>query len=54
MSIVYRYINKETKRIEYIGIVYSDKKVLLDRVVEHSKEKKFQDKEWKIQYFGIP
>ena len=51
MSIVYRYINKETKQIEYIGIVYSDKKILLDRMVEHSKEEKFQDKEWKIQYF---
>ena len=51
MSIVYRYINKETKQIEYIGIVYSDKKTLLNRVIEHSKEEKFQDKEWKIQYF---
>ena len=51
MSIVYRYINKRTKQIEYIGIVYSDKRTLADRVIEHSTEDKFQDKEWKIQYF---
>lgn len=51
MSIVYKYTNKQTKQIEYIGIVYSDKKTLGERVVEHSKEEKFQDKNWKIQYF---
>lgn len=51
MSIVYRYINKQTRQIEYIGIVYSDKKTLEKRVVEHSKEEKFQGKDWKIQYF---
>ena len=53
MPCVYRYTDKADNIIKYVGIVYSTKP-LEQRVLEHSKEEKFQGIDWKIEFINYP
>lgn len=50
MPCVYRYTDKTDNIIKYVGIVWSDRRSLDQRIKEHSKEKKFQGHNWEIEY----
>lgn len=53
--IVYRYIDKSTNIIKYIGIVYGKNRTLRQRVYEHKKHDEWvSDVEWKIEYIYNP
>lgn len=53
MPYVYRYTDKADNIIKYVGIVHSTKP-LEQRVLEHSKEEKFQGIDWKIEFINYP
>ena len=48
MGNVYRYINKETNDIEYIGLVYD--RPLYKRIREHSTMEKWNSQKYKVEY----
>lgn len=50
MPCVYRYTDKADNIIKYVGIVWSDRRSLEQRIKEHSKEEKFQGHNWEIEY----
>ena len=55
MGYVYRYTDIEDGVIKYVGIVWSDKRELAQRIYEHSLYDWWcQDTLWKIEYIETP
>lgn len=55
MGYVYRYTDLEDNVIKYVGIVWSDKRELAQRIYEHSLYDWWcQDTLWKIEYIETP
>lgn len=54
MSCVYRYIDIKDNKIKYVGIVWSSKRTLKQRINEHKKDKWYKISEWKIQILEYP
>jgi hypothetical protein len=50
---VYKYINKETNEIDYIGIVWSVDRELKKRIKEHSKYDKMDLEKYEVHYFDV-
>lgn len=50
---VYIYENKETKVVDYVGIVTSKKRVLNQRVLEHAKLDNMKLEDYNIKYFYV-
>lgn len=55
MGYVYRYIDPDDSKVKYVGIVWSDKRELADRIYEHA----YNDwwcigRDWKIEYTETP
>lgn len=50
---VYKYINKKTNEIDYIGIVWSFNRELKNRIKEHSKYDNMKLENYDIYYFDV-
>lgn len=48
MGNVYRYINKETNNVEYVGLVYN--RPLYKRIREHATMEKWDSQKYKVEY----
>lgn len=53
--VVYRYIDKDTEQIKYVGIVHGITRTLRQRVYEHKKYDEWPSTaDWKIEYIEMP
>ena len=50
---VYKYINKETNEVDYIGIVWSKNRELYKRINEHIKYDKMDLEKYEVYYFNV-
>lgn len=51
--IVYKYINKETNMVDYVGIVWSANRKLSKRIKEHSKYDEMNLEKYEVYYFDV-
>lgn len=51
--IVYKYINKETNMVDYVGIVWSANRKLSKRIKEHSKYDEMNLEKYEVHYFDV-
>lgn len=52
MAYVYRYTDEADGIIKYVGIIWSDKRSIKRRIIEHSKDERFKGTTWKIEYIN--
>lgn len=50
---VYKYTNKETNEIDYVGIVWSENRKLSKRIKEHSKYDEINLEKYDVYYFEV-
>ena len=50
---VYKYINKNTQEVDYVGIVWSKNRELYKRIHEHSKYDKMHLNNYEVYYFEV-
>lgn len=53
MAYVYKYVNKETKEVDYVGIIWSENRRMSQRVSEHSLYDGIDSKLYDIYYFVV-
>lgn len=53
MAVVYRYKDLADDKIKYVGIVYGKSRTLEQRIREHSRDDKFKNHIWLIEYFNV-
>lgn len=53
MAYVYKYVNKETKEVDYVGIIWSENRRMSQRVSEHSMYDGMNKELYDIYYFVV-
>lgn len=52
MACLYGYTDLDDGIIKYVGIIWSDKRTLSERINEHKEEPGFKDRRWKVEYLA--